>query len=307
MNFFNITNKEELESFESPEDFLDLLIKKGVFIYSNEIDLDINEINIKLKPTRLFKLDFFNFIIKHYASYIRKGLFDFFVPFENKSFGKKELIYDLALEDFNEIFIALKLKNIVLTKVEKTANDIDHHSIVGRMPMVKFGLNAMAENFSKDENILMEYLLGNIEFFNNELIVVNEVLSKAFKRYINLKILIELNDKFNFEKSEDFGKTGYINDIHDKFRDITADNTLFHYIYTTIDNLTDDEKANISSLYCALIKTKKIDTKPKRFMEFIKINFQISISKLHNPYAFINKAHDGRMLKYSSKILDLDV
>jgi hypothetical protein len=195
----------------------------------------------------------------------------------------------------------------VLTKVEKTANDIDHHSIVGRMPMVKLGLNAMAENFSKDENILMEYLLGNIEFFNNELIVVNEVLSKAFKRYINLKILIELNDKFNFEKSEDFGKTGYINDIHDKFRDITADNTLFHYIYTTIDNLTDDEKANISSLYCALIKTKKIDTKPKRFMEFIKINFQISISKLHNPYAFINKAHDGRMLKYSSEILDLDV
>lgn len=307
MNFFNIISIEELESIPNEAEIHDLLIKKGALSMATEIDMDKNQLVKKSIPTSLLKLDFFNFIEKHYRAFISKGIFDFFIPFENKSFGKKESAYDLALEDFNEIYKDLKLESVVLTKVEKTSNGIDHHNSIGRMRMVKYSLDAVKNNFSLDDEILIEYLLGNEAFFDVELTQSNEVLNKAFKRYIKLKILIELNDRFGFEKSKDFGRAGYINELHEQFRDITEDSELFHYVYNTIDNLKTNKKANISSLFCALRRSKKIDTKPKRFMEFIKINFQISMTKLYNPDAFINKAHEERVAKYSSEISDLDV
>lgn len=310
MTFFNLSDEEKLKTFENAEAYTDFMIEKGAMKKVVTVDVDTDETTYSYKPTNLFSDEFYKFIIKTYQSDITYRMVQFFSPFEDQIFGKSlEVQKELALEAFNILFDRLSLKIITIPRIRLSENEIARHELIERMAKVKFGLDAMKDNFSDDSELLFDYLHGNKDVFNRSLLHTNEKLEKRIQRYVDLQILIELNDRYKFETNKYFGREAYIKEIHDKYKDITENVKLFNYIYVKIDSFKSKsyKKAETSSLYVALKRENVIDIKPKRIMTFVKAEFEISLSKLPNPDSDLNDVTEARIKKYREEITLLDL
>jgi len=307
MKFFGITNEEEIGEFNNIKDYQRILIERNILSVATTFDVKTGKLELKLKPTIPLRKEFEQFIYNFYDDLITSEKYGFFAKFEEKIFGKDlKSSKKEALKAFNKIYKKLGIDSIYIPKPNISDNGIKHHNVVSRMEKIKYAKNGLKENFSSDIELIMEYLTGNKEYFSLSLLEQNVTFLKRIRRAIDIEILIELNDRYYFETTKFFGKKAFVKELHDKYQNITESYNLFDFIYNTIDGFENIKKAQISSLYCALVRKKLTEVKPKPFMGFIYSEFKIKLTKLPNPYSELSNAAEKRISDFITQLDKLD-
>ena len=308
-DYFGITSLTEMHSFSSPKDFVDMLIDKGAYVSRRVISLNENTAKDSLESSRDMKESIFKFIVSTYINLIDSKIYNHACPLESKCYGltsKKQK--QIALNEFNSIYNELELDSINLTKKTKSESGIMRYGATSKLKIIKYALEGEKSNISNNQELVFEYLTGNKEYFDFNLLKEDQTLSRFLDRYSKFQFLIQLNDTYKFEPDWYFSSDAKIKEAHEKYSEIIPNEFIFIHVYKKINNFQDPVKASIKSLYCALCKAKLInDPSHKLFRNFILSEFNISLGKLLNPDSHISDSHQQRITTYSKEFEDLDV
>lgn len=275
-------------------------IKDGV------IELRYNPNELVMEPKEKLVDEFYSFIKDLYNYEINSGKFTFFESFNNEIYG-----LDFADQKRNALSHFLKIYNETYIDVitffdEKISdNGITHTTSHSKFKM----LHAQQKSFKTNlinEVKLTQYLIGNKDFFNKEslstkyLTITDTILFETW-----LQILIELNDRFNFEEDLYFTQIRFDKEKFKKYNHIFK--TLLSYQFTNnkIKSFSEDHKAHIESLYQVLLVNDSIYNHKENFMEFLKIEYDLIISKIISYDKNINYSHDERVTLFCSELSNL--
>ncbi|WP_411767825.1 hypothetical protein [Winogradskyella sp. A3E31] len=308
-DYFGITSLTEMHSFSSPKDFVDMLIDKGAYVRKKVISLNENKVKDSLESSRDMKESIFKFIVSTYINLIDSKIYNRACPLESKCYGltsKKQK--QIALNEFNSIYNELELDSINLTKKTKSESGIMRYGATSKLKIIKYALEGEKSNISNNQELVFEYLTGNKEYFDFNLLKEDQTLSRFLDRYSKFQFLIQLNDTYKFEPDWYFSTDAKIREAHKKYSEIIPNEIIFIHTYRKISQFKTDKIASTNSLYCTLFNLGYLDdSSHKLFKKFILAEFNISISKILNPDSHINDSHQQRISKFSKEFEDLDV
>ena len=265
-------------------------IKDGVLQFIVNLDKKIVE------PSKELVDDFYSFIIDLFKYEIMEERLLFFKLFNDEIYG---LDYSeqkkIALNHFNKIY-SENYKDVITFFEEKISeNGITHTKSQGRFKMLNGQLNAFKSNLI-NEIQANEYLTGNKDFFNpknlsSKFASINDTI--IFETW--LQILIELNDRYNFEEDLYFTQIRFDKEKFKKYNHIFKTLESYQFTNNKVKSFVADQKAHIESLYKVLIDEKLIIEHKENFMKFLKEEYDLTISKIISYDDSTNYKHDERV------------
>jgi hypothetical protein len=315
MKYFGIIKKEDLKYLSINEienylaeincydtrfnqKFLEEIINSAKLKYFDELQDEIEN-----KPCINLFNEFYEYLFDKYKEKVISNKYIFFINFEKETFGfeisKKR---EIALNYFNNFFENLNHLFFEIVGEIKSENDIVQTKIYSSkifklyMQQLKF-----KELIGTTENII-NYLIGNADFYNDDFYNNTINIENVTNFELMIQILIELNQKYNFEPDQYFTKQFY-NEC--KFEDNQhIFKILFGFEFTKhICNTTEGlNKATIESLYEVLRCQELIYDHKENFVEFVSYEYRLKISKIISyPYKK-NWDHDDRVHFFNNEL-----
>ncbi|MRX62579.1 hypothetical protein [Maribacter luteus] len=258
MNYLGLLEKLDLLSLSEKERTA-LYISKGIFVEENKISLQIgglsemalqNSTKVQVPSTNLV-IAFHNFILANYANLSTDIFIDFFYGYNNQTFGLEPLeIKRIARDHYLSISNNILKTRLDLVRLENTPSG--DHVVKNAEKLELFALHrdVLPRNLIKMfPEGLAHFLMGDTGYFNNALVDKAPILKEivTFEGY--LKVLLDLNKKFGFEKSsplnvknEDVPKNNPIRDDKEISkqksnkvrRSVLSDEEAIHYLINNI-------------------------------------------------------------------------
>ncbi len=198
-----------------------------------------------------------------------------------------------ALKKFDKIFYELIEKN----KIGVDPNSDGYIGSESRFPVLKKEQLSFKNRLKFDLDIVLNYLLGNRDYFNRELLDNHPLLIEIFEFENSLKILIELNRRFKFEHDDIFTPKPKSSLIFEKYSSKFHSLQQVQFIEQQLICEENRNRAYVVSLFYFFKDEIKIK-KPSAdlFAELIIKNFNFNFGKiqLSDP---TNNEHKNRVIK----------
>lgn len=296
----------------------DFLVGEGLFEMS--IEATGNPLSIKdgimdfifcqdhriVEPKETLVEEFYLFIMSDVFKYtILENKLEFFSSFNNQIFGLESLEQKkIALDHFNRIYNDNYLNVITPFETKISETGIKHTYTYGKLQMLSYQLHGFKRNLV-NKITLNNYLNGNKDFFTKENLLENYDIEDEVQFEIWVQILVELNDRFKFEEDLFFTKIKTEKDRYNRFTYIFKSFESLKFTSRKIEKFYDNKKANIESLYQVLVEHELIKDHKENFIEFLKNEFDIPISKIISYDEKDNYAHDDRVKLFTQEWLNL--
>ena len=301
--YFGFLDKEEFTTWEKKKQ-VDYLVSKNACCWSkiikgsmNEDVLfgDLNEAKLVFKPSNKTIEEFYEFILGKYDRLISNSHITFFKDFNNSVFGlDKEEQKSLALKRFNEIYKKVDVPQIEIIERKKELGlieDVKNNSHFQKLHQIR---SAKRINLCPLP-IAMEYYYGNEVFFTSETFKSLDFFKEAISFETDLKILVNLNNRYQFEDDFYFSEYGALRNLYKKYDHIFLSFDAFKWTHKAIPNFKGAIPAQIDSLYEAL-KRLELVVKPKsNFENYIQEELQMNISKVRHIDTETNSDHAARV------------
>lgn len=288
-NFYGIIDEVEFQKLSEHQKEQILLDKHLLTAYcsaknennslSFSFALEISKENLEYS----FKFELlqciYNFLIDHYK---RVGANEviFNQNFDDETFGlsfeQKKVI---ALIYFNQFFKSVQ---------SGTSIGLDSdNEIIGAEKRFKTLLMIRRNyiNELQDERTLvLNYLFGNIEYFEDELHKSNKLIADIFRFENHLSILLSLNNRFEFEEENYFTPKSIAQQIYEKYEMYFDSLKQLNFIEKQLSNQKKIKRAFLVSLFCFFSKKLEIDFPTGRiFTNIINEYYNLNIGEISNP------------------------
>jgi hypothetical protein len=241
--------------------------------------------------------EFYSFLLKHYKS----GLGDFIMvnlELSDETFGmvfnKKRKI---ALKYFKINYKRISIPPSFKMKFDENRNIIPSSNFESLQRKRKSLIAALCNEI----NLVIPYLASDIDFFDRNLFENNKIIKEIFDFENKLKILIQLNKEYRFEKDDIFTPKTKSQIIFEKYTNDFHSLEQIDFIEQNLKDLANQNHAFVVSLFFFFKKKIKIKTpSAKIFQEIINIHFNNSFGeiKLSDP---LNLEHTKRLEKINQE------
>lgn len=280
----------------------------GRDIENGLLTLKYNPNVIYINPTKEFVNEFYEFsILNVFRVTILEHKLNYFKRFNAKIYGqsgKKQK--QIALEDFNGIYIEIYEEAITFFENNVSENGIEHNLNFGKLKNLYHQHEAYKQNvFNKIS--AKEYLIGEESFFTIANLYTNYDIQKELEFEIQLQIMVELNDRFGFEEDLYFTKNSFLKKQFELNQHIFFEFETYKYTHNKIESFKEDRKAKTESLYAALIKKNLITDNRDKFLIYLSDIHNLQMSKIRKYEKEINYKHNERISKFCEEIENLTV
>ncbi|WP_343021987.1 hypothetical protein [Flavobacterium sp. PL12] len=281
-------------------DFEYLLAEKGIFkkiisdekirerlielnIPESEIDYEIHDTHLDIPSILLHEI--YEHICDLYISKSEHLKLDFFDNFQDIIYGMDFTeMKKIALMEFKKIYQTVNLTNPTKSFIVKTAQNekfVYTPTYLHKLAIEKQSIINKINTYS-----LLPYLYGDISLQNEYPYYNEDLINDIISFQIKVDILLELNNRFNFEIDIYFNNMfEYSLKAHtqlDNFKSITA------YVFTmvTIKKFDEINRSNLESLFSFLkINKLYIGKTDSKFLNLVNMTFyeQVKDLKNHDP------------------------
>ncbi|MCM4169814.1 hypothetical protein KCTC52924_03592 [Arenibacter antarcticus] len=310
MVYFGCINEKEFNELSSEEQ-KHHVIKKGVLeeltidpLAKNSIPTNIekDEFIKELRISKHLINEFYAYVLKALNPDIENASLDFYFGFDKKIYGldskEKKM---LALKAFKDIAKDYLSNEIQVFQHEKSSRGIKHvipQSILSRL----FDQQTLFKEELAGTDLINQYIFGNMEAFNASNIYDQELIDSVEKFESNLKILVSLNDQYDFEKDEYFTRTAILKEkFLSKFDILFKSFEAYCFADQKILQIKDLHNVRIEGLYQAMLDAELIEPNALKFKDFVNNEYYFSITKIRSYYRQTNKSHEERVNTYSSE------
>ncbi len=275
---------------------------------TNVIKLDeIKEVTQKreLSPTYAIREQFYNFFTSTFQFEIDKDFFFFSKGLEDEIFGMDYVDQrKIALKHFKEKFLKVTPKDFALAYKTTSENGLERVKMLNLFKVLKGARTAMNSNLGTQQNII-KFLIGDERYFQSAEFQGQEFFKKALHFETGLKILLSLNDTYQFEEDAEFSNLGVLKERYKVYNNVFIDFEIFRWTHKKIKSFIDNKPSNIDSLHQALLESSLISEKKKTFIDYINQEHKMSITKIRHYARDTNPSHDFRLRKFKEEIQDL--
>ncbi|WMI64083.1 hypothetical protein RBH94_08365 [Aestuariibaculum sp. YM273] len=242
--------------------------------------------------------DFYQFILEIYRAGIDGDYISFSIGFDNLTFQKSQKEKRVfALKEFERIFDEIcPMEYRYFVK-----NDSGSGLTFGldRFKSLHRTQEYIIINLRSEAELILPFLLGDRQFFNRELYSTNEVILKICNFEKGLKILIALNEEFQFEKDTVFCPKSLAELLFDAYEG-NVSKEVVKFIDQSILEVDEKIPSFVCSLMMFLNQKQLLNLKEEVFRSGINQVYDLKLSKikLSNPS---NKKHEERIAYYEEK------
>lgn len=314
MRFIGILNQEKFRN-SSDNEIIESLIDKNIFFETISLfqfqlidNLEkSNDTKTVIIPNQHLVKQFWNFIQKKYKDEFTNIKNKYFVSFEESCYGLNyEQKRNIALEDFNNIYNNLEIQiPYYIESIENLHKNFSETKIHTKLFKVYHLISYLKSEITGFKEV-KEYLRDNLSYYDDEFLKKNKEFENLLHLITVSEILVEINQRFNFEEDIYFNNEFTIKikyeDEHIKkvFKSIEG----FSFANSLIESIDKDVKANIESLYEVLRSQNLIIDNKRKFMHFLQEEYFITISKIISYDFKQNYQHDKRVANFLSKWLN---
>lgn len=253
----------------------------------------------KLKPCKDVLREYYDFVLGQHEFEINNRFVNFFNDYNDKIYGLEKLEQKkIGLQYFNELYDQVDVKVVRLLRKEISDTGVIQIKNFNRFENLKYWQDGIKENIATLDNVI-EFLIGNKEFFNNELLEKDTNFNKAINFEYILKVLVSLNDLYNFEDDLFFSDLGILKDKFYKYNHIFYSFEVFIFVHKEIKDL---KPSHIESLYDALIQLELIGGKKSYFINYLNLEHGMKATKIRKYYSKVNREHDFRVKNYKREL-----
>lgn len=295
------------------EEQIELLVEKEIFTVMKVFSFKTEELDLKKGNHRSYgKLEnrlsdelieeFYIYLQGLYKDDIDTFFYLFFKDFNDKVYGMHHSEQRIiALEMFKAVYDSINVTDISFIHKETSVNGIENIVQENRFQRLKGFRSGKKTHIAKYESIIA-YLIGNEDYFRTSKFMQDEVSESflTFERF--LKILISLNDRYDFEDDFVFSKLGVLKETFQKYQNIFVNFDAFIFTNNFIENLQQNKPSSIDSLHQALIESNLISSKKESFIIYVNTEHEIPITKVRNYARDINRSHDFRLKKIKKEL-----
>ncbi|MFK8061105.1 MAG: hypothetical protein AB8B78_13575 [Polaribacter sp.] len=307
--------KKNTNFYDLPkESQIDILVKSGVYIAVNVASspklnvkkgvLYLPDLNSENKPSQELKSEFYEYILEIYQADIDNYFYIFFKDFNDRVYGMEQLEQKaIAREIFREIYNIVDI-SVSFLKKEISKNGVENLMELNRFQKLKALRSGLCSTLATYET-LIAYLGGNEDYFKSTEFLEDEAFKKTVTFEGYLKVLISLNDRYQFEEDAVFSKLGILKETYKRYENIFVNFDVYQFTHNFIENLEENKPSNIDSLHQALLELNLISNIKETFINYINIEHKIPITKVRNYARDVNRLHDFRVKKFLEKLKNL--
>ncbi len=155
-------------------------------------------------PNAEMTKEFYDYILEVYEDVIENSLIGFFHAYEEDILGLDEIdTRKIALKYYKEVALLTIKDEFEILSVRKSAAG---HGLINRakkLELFNMRLKVLQENLAAQNPMpLTHFLIGDAAYFDERLITKLPVLDEVLKFEASLRILLTLNEQFNFEEDD---------------------------------------------------------------------------------------------------------
>lgn len=275
------------------------------FLFKNDRFLvDINKMIEREEILDPYKNDLYFYLVYKYQQAINLELLkyriesnDDFIGVENFNDQKQ-----IALEYFKDYFNDIKNDGILQMQS-------DNLSGPGQVENYFYFINRTRENLKEnlvhEKELILNYLVGNKDYFDGFLINSNSFLKDMILFESRLKVLVILNTKYNFIENDYFTLTAHLDHYYINLKDkLFLSSIAVEFVSEFFRNNIKVSLVEISCIFHVLKEAKLIENKKKLFLDFINNNFKNPFpnTEIRNSGKSINHSDKDRILKYEEDL-----
>ena len=307
--------KKNTDFYDLPkEKQLDILVKGGVYVSMNvasspELNvkngvLYLPDFGVERQPNEELKDEFYKYILEIYQSEIDNYFYIFFKDFNDRIFGMEHGEQKvIALDIFREIYDSVNIK-VDFIKREVSKNGIENAKEFNRFLKLKAMRSGICSTIANYEN-LIPYLSGDEAYFKSFKFKEDETFLAMLYFEKQLKVLISLNDRYQFIEDMSFSKLGKLKDAYQLYRNLFVSFDVFRFTNNFIEELIENHPSNIDSLHQSLLELNLISPKKDDFISYVNREHNIPITKVRNYPREANRSHDFRLQKIKEELKEL--
>ncbi|RBW55209.1 hypothetical protein DS884_16395 [Tenacibaculum sp. E3R01] len=317
-NNFGILKESDFEKL-SEDRQLQILVDLGLYEsftsigFESESVVDLSEFNkvtsykTKVNPNYELREEFYTFFKAVNLPAIDKEFLFFSKDFEDEIFGMEYIEQrKVALKYFKDKFSRITPKDISLGYRSISESGLERVEMLNRFEFLKGLRSALKATLATDQN-LKAYLIGDQIYFESDEFKKQETFTKAFEFESTLKILLSLNDMFQFEDDTAFSNLGILKERYKKYKNVFLDFDVFSWTQKKIQSFIDNKPSNIDSLHQALLESLLISEKKKNFIDYVNQEHNMSITKIRHYGRGENLSHDFRLKKIKEELQELTI
>ena len=231
----------------------------------------------------------------------------FFRAFNDAVFGlDPNQQKEIGLQNFLSIYDAVYCDLIEYIEQKKSATGIEHISAAGKMKMLYQQHEGFRQTVMMEMFKAVQYLTGDTTFYNKENIEYKfENIEKVIAFETDVQILIQLNDRFGFEKDIYFTQIAEDKRKFEQYRHIFHTLEAYQFTNGKILSFVDNKKAQIESLYEVLVHLNLVKKHKENFMTFLVQEYNITITKIISYDKYSNYVHDERVSLFTKEFEEL--
>ena len=299
----------------SKEQQIDILLTSGVYTSNNVASsptLDIRDgimylpnIRTEKLPSEAFKDEFYEYLLEIHKRVIDKYFFLFFIDFNYRVFGMEQISQkNLALDIFRDIYDKVNIKNINFPKIEISKNGIENVKEFNRFQKLKGIRSGFSASLATFESLLA-YLGDKEAYFTSDTFKEDKTVLAMLNFESQLKVLISLNDRYQFIDDIVFSKLGKLRDRYKHYQNLFVSFEAYYFTHNFIEELTEQKPSNIDSLHQALLELNLIASKKESFIIYVNEEHSIPITKIRHYQRDTNRTHDFRLQKIKENLKEL--
>lgn len=309
MDYFGCFDEARFNELSTEEQNA-LLIKKEVYEKVNRISLSFNSLtNLKgdqgsytdqLKPSKLAVNELYSFVLKSLEMDIENPYLQFYLDFKEECFGlDKPEQKKIALKHFKDISECHIRNAVEIAHVVENIQGVEHLEYEGKLSQLSNEQNNIKVELAQTD-LFLQYLFGNKEAFKKDYLEGHDIIETILNFESDLKILISLNNQYQFEEDIYFSNLGILKEkYYTKYKSIFSTFKAYQFTHEKILSFKKHAKAHIGSLYVALGNEKVITSSDIDFMDFLNTEYNIHISIIHKHSSRSNYTHWERVKQFT--------
>jgi len=299
INKFNALQKEAQTQYLISRKMFKIINSYPVDGIDSKLVLQKITMSQKLKPCQDVLRAYYDFVLGQYDFEITNRFVNFFNDFNDKIYGL-EIIEQkkIGLHYFNELYAQVDIKAAQFIRKEISGTGVIQVKNMNRFQYLKYRQDAIKENIATLDNVI-EYLFGNKAYFNMDLLGNDTYINKAVEFEYILKVLVSLNDRYNFEDDLFFSDKGVLKSMFEKHTNIFYDFEVFVFVDKKIKDL---KPSQIDSLYEALLQLDLIGGKKSDFIDYLNQEHGNKTKKIRKYDLQINREHDFRVKSFKREL-----
>lgn len=307
--------KKNTDFYDLPkEKQIEILLEGGVYI-SNTVasspELNVKDgvlylpnLSVEKQPSQEFMDEFYEYVLEIYQIDIDNYFYLFFKDFNNRVFGMEYQDQKvIALEAFREIYDSIDIKVDFVNK-EISKNGIENAKEFNRFLKLKAMRSGICSTIAHYEN-LIPYLSGDEVYFKSSKFKEDEIFLKMLNFESQLKVLVSLNDRYQFIEDIAFSKLAKLKGAYQVYRNLFVSFDVFRFTNNFIEELIENHPSNIDSLHQSLLELNLISPKKEDFINYVNREHNIPITKVRNYPRESNRSHDFRLQKIKEELKEL--